>query len=222
MICIKNPFPGSLTLRATKQHIGVSLWFLIFSFWFVFPIENSDWFTQFLVFFPSYKVVLSHLLKYELHFGDQDAVILCLHKIGQRAELNYPILSKPSPPKYYHLIPESPRDTIYPWKSLVWYFSFFHMETMPLPSLPLVIDPFSSVLVFAREGTGWLHGTCISSSPNFLWASAGLWSQLLSGCCVEDAQVPNTQSRVIRKDWEMSVFLARACQAAGLGSKHHA
>lgn len=124
--------------------------FFFFSFWFVFPRESSDWFTQFLVFFSSYKIGLSHLLQNELHFGDQDAVILCLHKIGQRAELNYPILSKASPPKYYHLIPEPPSNTIYPWKSLVWYFSFFPLETVPLPSLPLVIDPFSSLLVYPR------------------------------------------------------------------------
>lgn len=31
------------------------------------------------------------------------------------------------------------------------------METMPLPSLPLVIVPFSSVLVFPRQGTGLLQ-----------------------------------------------------------------
>lgn len=34
---------------------------------------------------------------------------------------------------------------------------FFHMKTMPLPSLPLVIDPFSSVLVFPRQDTGLLQ-----------------------------------------------------------------
>lgn len=49
----------------------------------------------------------------------------------------------------------------------------------------LFIDPLSSVQVFPRQGTGWLHGVCISSSPNhskalvpapvwLLWEDAGV------------------------------------------------
>lgn len=108
-----------------------------------------------------------------------------LHKIGQSAELNYPILSQASPPKYYHLIPEPPSNTIhFPWKSLVWYFSFFHMETMPLPSLPLVIDPFSSVLVFPRQDTGLLQpkplegiAWAVVPAPEWLLCGKSLSSQ---------------------------------------------
>jgi len=70
------------------------------------------------------------------------------------------------------------------------------MEIRPLPSLPLVIDLYSFVLVFLGRVQ---DGTCSSSGPILLWASAGHWSQLLSGCRVgvEDPQVLNTQSRAI-------------------------
>lgn len=96
LICIKNSFPGFLTLRIPRHMLGCVSSF--FSFLFFFLSQNLDWFAQFLVFFFSYKIFLSHLLQNELHFGDQDAVILCLHKIGQRAELIIP-----SFPKHHHL-----------------------------------------------------------------------------------------------------------------------
>lgn len=67
---------------------------------------------------------------------------------------------------------------------------------MPLPSLPLVIGPFSSVLVFPRQDTGLLQ-------PKPLVGITRAVAQLLSGCCVENPWVPNTQSRVIWKDWEL-------------------
>lgn len=78
-------------LRTTKKHVGVSLCFF---FLFVFLSQILDWFTQFLVYFSSYKVFLSHLLQNELRFGDQDAVIICLYKTGQRAELIIPSFLK--------------------------------------------------------------------------------------------------------------------------------
>lgn len=95
-----NSFPGLLMLRTTKKHVGVSLLFFSFLFWFGFHSQNLDRFTQFLGFFSSYRIFLSHLLQNELHFGDQDAVIICLHQTGQRAELIIP-----SFPKHHHLNP---------------------------------------------------------------------------------------------------------------------
>lgn len=103
----------------------------------------------------------------------------------------------------------------------MWDFSFVHMEIMPLPSLPLIIDPFSFVLVFLRQGTGWPRGTCSTSSPILLWASAGHRSQPLSGCCVtvEDAQVPNTQSRAIWKGWDIALGSCKGMPSSRAGEK---
>lgn len=103
---------------------------------------------------------------------------------------------------------------------------------MPLPPLPLIIDTFSFVLVFLRQGTGWPHGTYSSSGSILLWASGGHWSQFVSGCCVSvgEDKVPNTQSRVIWKGWEIALDSwqwhakqqgwRESAYAGGIGSKY--
>lgn len=97
---------------------------------------------------------------------------------------------------------------------------------MPLPSLPLIIDPFSSVLVFLRQGR--VHDghmvLLVPPAQSFCGHQRAMVpapEQLLCWCGRCSSSQYSKQSH-LKGLGNCSGVLGRACQAEGLERKHHA